>query len=202
MGLYEDFSSALEKAKNERELSHFLKNNIILIKRLRHSWNDCALKAEFKIGPFYIADFVVLSARSGAWECLLVEMQSHLDLIYTKSNEATEGLREAERQISDWKMYIEENESAFRDQLSILAEENDMPACCSRADVHQCASSELRDPHIYIEYRYMILIGRREYLSLKNNKRRSMRTDCEIVTFDRLLEDAKRIDSNTAKIVE
>ena len=200
MGYYESLSEALSKAKKESDISPYLKNNLQLIRRLKLYWNDDVIKAEFAVGAKYVADFVVLSACSGCWECLLIEMQSPCDRIFTKNGEYTAQLKEAQRQIQDWQMYISQNENAFRDQLADLA--HALPAFCSRADIHQTAYTELRDPKTYVEYRYIALIGRKEYLSQEDNYRRSLRTNgFEIVTFDRLLDFAKVLDGNNIESI-
>ncbi len=122
-------------------------------------------------------------------------MQSPCDRIFIKSGEASVGLREAQRQIQDWRMYISQNEPAFRGQLAELAK--DLPAQCSNACIHQRAETELRDLKTVIRYRYMVLIGRRASLNIDMNQRRTLFGNIEIATFDRLLEDARRLD-NTA----
>lgn len=193
MGRYEELNNALTSAKNERSIGEYLKQNLDLIRVLNeHSWNCVIPKAEFPIGTKYRADFIILSACSGYWNCVLIEMQSPKDKIYNKKNEQSGGLREAVRQIQDWKMYIKENGPAFRGQLADLAEGE--PAYCSRADIHVYAPEELRDPKTIINYRYKILIGRRKYLSVDNNRRRYVFDDVEVITFDRLLDYAKRLD--------
>lgn len=199
MSRYEPLKQALNSAKNEQEIGAYLKQHLELIYALNeHSWNCVIPAAEFPIGTKYRSDFIVLSACSGYWNCVLIEMQSPNDKIYTKRKEASAGLREAQRQIEEWQMYISSYEPAFRDQLAELAA--DEPAFCSNASVHQRASTELRDPHTMIYFRYKILIGRRQYLMGDLNKRRStlIAPCCEIVTFDRLLDRAKRLDEADA----
>ena len=193
MGRYEELNDALTRAKNEHDIDEYLKQNLDLIKVLNElSWNCAIPKAEFQIGTDYRADFIILSACSGYWNCVLIEMQSPYDKIYNKRNEQSCGLREAQRQVEDWKRYIGTNGPAFRNQLAKLAA--DMPAFCSRADIHTLASTELRDPKTVVEYKCKILIGRRACLDEDNNRRRSVHSDYEIVTFDRLLDYAKRLD--------
>lgn len=122
----------------------------------------------------------------------MIEMQSPHDQIFNKKGEVFPALKEAQRQSQDWKMYIQTNEPAFREQLATLAVGE--PAHCSRTDIHRLASTELRDPKTVVEYTYKILIGRRAYLDEDNNRRRSVFCGAEIVTFDRLLDYAKRLD--------
>lgn len=195
MGFYEELKKALDNANNEREIGAFLKKKLSLIRELNeHSWNCVITKAEFNIGVKYRADFVVLSACSGYWNCVLIEMQSPKDRIFNQKGEALQGLREAQRQVQDWDMWIKENEVAFRQQLAELAKGKHSQ--CSNVSLHQLAETELRDLKTTVRYKYKILIGRRDFLKQEDNKRRSQFTDFEIVTFDRLLDYAKRCDEN------
>ena len=118
-------------------------------------------------------------------------MQSHRDSIFIRSGEESEGLREARKQISDWRIWINENEPAFRAQLADFAK--DEVAQCNRP-THTKASTELRDPKTCVFFRYKVLIGRRALLDVERNKQRSCTSDFEIVTFDRLLDRARKID--------
>lgn len=189
---YDELNRALDQAKNEHDIGVYLKQNLDLIRVFNeHSWNTVLSRAEFAIGTKYRADFLVLSACSGYWNCVLIEMQSPCDKIFDRKGEATKGLREAQRQVQDWKMYIDEYESAFREQLSIITD--GIPAQCSNASVHQKASIELRDPKTVIHYKYKILIGRSVFMDENNNRRRNI-SGFEIVTFDRLLKYVKRLD--------
>lgn len=199
MGYYDDFKIELDKAQTERKIGEYLKQNLLLIKVLNeHSWNCVIPKAEFKIGVQYRADFIILSACSGFWNCVLIEMQSPKDRIFLKNGDASKGLREAQRQVQDWNMWIKDNEDAFRQQLAELAKGK--PAQCSNASVHTFAETELRDSYTPVRFIYKILIGRRLSMEQKENKRRLQFTDFEIVTFDRLLDYAKKCDDADALI--
>ena len=191
MSKYEELKNVLDTAKNEHEIGVYLKENLDLIRVLNeHSWNCVIPRAEFAIGTKFRADFIILSACSGYWNCVLVEMQSPCDEVFKANGETSLQLREAIRQVQDWRMYIDTYEPAFREQLADLA--GDKPAYCSNVEIHTRASTELRDPKTVIDYRYKILIGRRSSLNEDKNRRRRTFDDIEIVTFDRILDYAKR----------
>lgn len=196
MERYEKFNEALEKSKGEREIGKFLKENIILIRNVlnEHSWNCVVCKPEFKIGAKYIADFIILSATSGYWNCVLIEMQSHRDEIFLKDGTASKGLREAQKQVQEWEMWIESYGNEFREYLADLV--HDKPAQCSNVMAHTRAKPELRDPKTVIRFYYKILIGRRNSLDEDGNQRRNYFKGIDIVTFDRLLDYAKYLDEN------
>lgn len=106
MGLYIELFDALNNAKNERIIDVFLKNHINLIRSLNeHSWNLVKIRPQFKIGTKYVADYIVLSACSGYWNCVLIEIQRPNDPIFTKKKESSAGLREAERQVGEWRAW-------------------------------------------------------------------------------------------------
>jgi len=196
MGKYEELLKALEESENEREIGRYLKNNIHLVKNTLNvwSWNCVICKPELKIGTKYIADFIVLSANSGCWNCVLIEMQSHKDRIFLKDGTASKGLREAQKQVQEWQMWIESHDIEFREYLAELAKGE--PAQCSNTMRHTRAETELRDSKTVIWYKYKILIGRRDSLDEEGNQRRNYFDGIEIVTFDRLLDYAKHLDED------
>lgn len=196
MGTYEEFLNILDDAKNEREIGCYLKDNLMLVRNTLNvwSWNCVICKPEFKIGTKFIADFIVLSANSGCWNCVLIEMQSHKDRIFLKDGTASKGLREAQKQIQEWQMWIESYNAEFRGYLADLAKGE--PAQCSNVMRHTRAETELRDPKTVIRYYYKVLIGRRDFLNEDGNQRRNHFEGFEIVTFDRLLDYAKKLDEN------
>lgn len=197
MGQYEELLKALEESENEREIGRYLKKNIHLVRNTLNvwSWNCVICKPEFKIGTKFIADFIVLSANSGCWNCVLIEMQSHRDGIFLKDGTASRGLREAQKQVQEWEMWIEDHNMEFREYLAELAK--DEPAQCSNAMRHTRAETELKDSMTAIQYKYKILIGRREFFDEEGNRRRNFFKGIEIVTFDRLLDYAKHLDENS-----
>ncbi len=198
-GLFEQLTEQLSHCKNESELSRFLKRNIVLIRNTLnvHAWNCVVCQPEFRLGTKYRADFLILSADSGCWHAVFVEMQSHHDRIYNKDGSMTRQLNEAQRQIQEWKMWIEEHPAEFRNSISELVA--DEPAQCSRVDIHRNAGAEIRDLKTFISTEFKILIGRRESLDQEMNKRRSMMGEVDIVTFDRLLDMARRLDSSASR---
>lgn len=195
-GLYKEFQEQLSSCKKERELAPFLKQHLVLVRNTLnvHAWNCTVCQSEFRLGTDYIADFLSLSADSGRWHVVFIEMQSHLDRIYNKDGSMTKQLNEAQKQIQEWKIWIEEHATEFRDSISKLV--NTCPAQCSKADIHSNAGAEIRDTKTVVSPVFKILIGRRESLNQETNKRRALSGGIEIVTFDRLLDMAKQLDNS------
>lgn len=196
MGKYEELEKVLKNSKGEREVGKYLKENLILIKNTLNiwSWNCVICKPEFKIGTKYVADYLILSANSGCWNAVMIEMQSHRDRILLQDGTASKGLRVAQKQIQEWEMWIESYNTEFRGYLAELAK--DELAQCSNVMRHIRADTELRDPKTVIRYKYKILIGRRDYLSEDINNRKNHFGNTEIVTFDRVLDYAKKRDED------
>lgn len=157
---YSIFKKYLNKTKNERDILQYLNANIYLFSILDHAWNGKYGKANFQFGSDYIADFIILSAHSGAWIIRLIEAQSPTDTIYTKQYNETKGLREARRQIFEWKQWINSHQQQFRESLASVVDDR-APAYCSNASRHQCAKTELIDLSTPMQIEYSALIGRR-----------------------------------------
>lgn len=196
MNRYEELSTVLDQAKGERKVGEYLKRNLLLVRNTLNAWawNCVICKPEFKIGTKYIADFLILSADSGCWNVTLVEMQSHRDRIFLKDGTASKGMREGQKQIQEWKMWIETYNAEFRGCLADVAKGK--PAQCSSVMQHIKAETELRDPKTVIHFYYKILIGRRVFLDEDANARRAQFGGIEVVTFDRLLDYAKYLDES------
>ncbi|MFR5971443.1 MAG: Shedu anti-phage system protein SduA domain-containing protein [Clostridium sp.] len=191
---YEELKLILENAKGEREMAHYLKDNLKLIKYSLNtwSWNCVICKPEFKLGTKFIADYVIVNAISGCWNCVLIEMQSHKDRIFLNDGTASRGLREAQKQLQEWRMWIESHDMEMRECLADVVKGE--PAQCSNAERHTKAETELRDNKTVIHFYYKVLIGRRSFLNHESNQRRNYFGNIEIVTFDRLLDYQKKID--------
>ena len=196
---YAIFKKHLDNAKNERDVLIFLNENVYLFNRLDHAWNGKHGRANFRFGSDYVADFIILSAHSASWFIRLIEAQSPTDTIYTKTYEETKGLREARRQIAEWKIWIENNPLQFRQALANVVDV-DTPPYCSHASLHQCAKTELLDLNTPVEIRYSALIGRRASRDVKKNQLALQNLDFSIMTYDRLLDWAEEMRNSMLEI--
>ena len=191
---YRIFKKCLDGAKNERDILQYLNANIYLFSILDHAWNGKYGKANFQFGSDYIADFIILSAHSGAWIIRLIEAQSPTDPIYTKQYNETKGLREARRQISEWKHWVESHPQQFIEALANIVDDR-APAYCSNVSLHQRAKTELVDFRTPIRIEHSALIGRREFRDTKKNQLANVNYDFDIITYDRLLDWAKSVST-------
>lgn len=192
MGRYEELKTVLDTAKNEHDVDAYLKKHKELLRGIGGLyWNCMVIQPEFSIGTKYRADFIILCACSGCWKCVLIEIQSSTTVIFNKNHQFSRELNEAYNQLADWKSYIKMNETAFRNQLASLLKGE--AARCSNAAIHIWAETEIRDPMTVVEFEYRVIIGRRSSLDLDDNRRRNF-LGLEIITYDRLLDYAKRCD--------
>ncbi len=187
-------SAILERGKGEREIFAYLKKNKdILISAFCTSWNYKTCVPEFCFGNDFKSDFLILCANSGFWTAIFIELESPNGAIYLRNGTSSKVLRVAQRQVSDWKNWIRVNESYLRQRFGSCFKDSKVSAQCSKVDDHNLAETEITDSHTVIHYDYKIIIGRRSSLSKINQERRSNENN-EIITFDRLIEVAKRLD--------
>lgn len=189
----------LGAAKNERDIQPFLKTNPILIRNAFNlwAWNYAAALPEFQLGAEGKVDFLVLSAHSGNWNSIFVELKSPAASLFTIKGIPSRELNEALQQLDDRERWVKRNETVLRDALSRHLASINAPAYCSNASVHLSGESEILDPRTVIEYGYVAVIGRRATLTPSDQaKRASIRGGkASVATYDRLVDVAARIDS-------
>jgi hypothetical protein len=191
--------AALEQARNERALQPFLKKRPLLVRNALNvwAWNYVEVIPEFKFGDQFRADFLILTADSGAWHAVFVEMKSHRVRPFTKEGLPSRALNIGLRQVDDWERWLTRHEQVFRDSVSRRFERKGVPAFCSRVDHHTMAATEILDPRTHVTFDFKILIGRRHHLSAKDQERRASFSgkEREIVTYDRIVGVARTLDS-------
>ena len=197
-------TSAMTRAKNERELQPFLKKHALLVRNTLNvwAWNYVECFPEYQFGADLRADFLVLSADSGAWNAVFVELKSHRLRPFTKVGVPSRSLNAALRQLDDWERWLKRNEDLFRGDLAKRLDRSRVPAQCSSADRHRFANTELTDPRTAIHFHYRVVMGRRAHLSQEDQERRDSLyiKDRELLTFDRFLDSARKFDAADAAI--
>ncbi len=190
--------AALNASRNEREIQPFLKKHILLVRNTLNvwAWNYVDVLAEFPLGADFKADFLIISADSGRWHTVFLELKSHRARLFTKRGVPSRELSLALRQLDDWERWVDRNEALVRDQLSKYFARRRVPAYCSRADRHVSAASEIRDPRTLVDFQFKVLMGRRSQLTDDEQERRGSyrMKGRDIVTYDRLLDFARKHD--------
>ncbi len=85
-GVAAALEALLDASPNERRVQRFLKPYPYVVRNAFNAWawNSVHLKPEFSFGGDYVADFLILSAHSGAWHMILIEFESPTARPFTK----------------------------------------------------------------------------------------------------------------------
>jgi len=207
--IYEKFKEILENG-GEREVHNFLKKHKdIIIKSFNIAWNYYICVSEFQFGNEYRADFLILSAHSGYWNAIFIELKPIDGRLYNKDGTQSKHLREAWKQIEDWEEWIRINEPTLRQEFAKILRKDKAPAIWpypipNYSKGYSSGAKEIADMASNVHYFYHIVIGRRNKLTEEEQKRRAV-SDIQwggptIATYDRLLEMARRNFQNDLKI--
>ena len=188
----------LDMETGERAIHAFLKKHpILVINSFSTAWNANLCESEFPLGNTWRADFLVLSANSGQWFATFIELETPKSRLYLNNGTPSKTLRIAQRQINDWKDWIQNHDSYIREQFSTILRKTSTGAQCGSAS-HEKAETEILDLKTVIGYRFHIVIGRRKSLAVEEQYRRSRESEFwggpEIATYDRLVDTARRLD--------
>ncbi|MBN1342839.1 MAG: DUF4263 domain-containing protein [Phycisphaerae bacterium] len=146
----------------ERDVHSFLKAYpMIMIQLFNVSWNYYLAIPEFELGTDFRADFLVLSADSGAWHAVFVELKGPNDRIYLKDGSPSKKLRDAEKQIADWQKFCRARTDEVKHGLAKALK----PRCVSAQNLLMgrggYAHEEIELPGCFFHEQYKIVIGRR-----------------------------------------
>jgi hypothetical protein len=123
-GVATAFEVLLNSSPNERAVQRFLKRYPYVIRDALNAgaWNSVHLIPEFSFGGEYVADFLILSADSGAWHAVLIELESPTARLFTKNGNPSRALAKGLAQLEEWSIWLRKNDSLFRDKLSAFLE--------------------------------------------------------------------------------
>ena len=157
-----DFERLLEISHKEEEIQKFLKKNPILIQPCNQ------IIPKQKLGEDFVTDFVLVNILDQGVIYTLVEIEKPSMRVLTKKGEFSAEFKHAERQILDWKIWIQNNQDYLQRKLK-----------------------DFRNP------KYLIIGGRSKNLS-ENEKRRiriwnDSHKDIKFLTYDDILERAKEL---------
>ena len=199
MSLSARFEELLGADPNEREVHRFLKEfPYIVIQTFNVSWNYYLCVPECPVGSQYRADFLVLSADSGSWHAVFIELKSPRARLYRGDGTPSRPLRIANRQIEDWANAFSVEDRDLRHRLSRLLAERAVAAQNGWSRGHKMAESEILDPRTCLRAKYHIVIARRGRLSPEEQNRRASPGagyPAPIATYDRLVMTARELES-------
>src|SRR2546426_4364959 len=193
---YRILSSAVAKGR-ERDVHTALKTlPRVLWLAFSHGWHENVVLSEFRFGTEYRADFLLLSAHSGAWHATFIELKPPNARLYLKDGTESVPLRRALRQVKDWANWTQKNDGSFRQDLRRALEETAKKDRDIEKNPSNYSGNRLLDPRTVVFDHYVIVIGRRQELTARDQERRSTESihthGLEIATYDRLLDLARK----------
>ncbi len=201
MTLKNRFIEALDRAKGERAIHNFLKEEPLLVWA---TFMTCGGHSDYVIPEFslsgkYRTDFVVMQSFSGGWNVAFVELEPVDQPPFNQKSETQhKRLRSAIKQIEDWQNFEREEGSALRSQLADAAQKYDtLYPERNLAREPWCVKMPLRDPKTYLCCKYFIVMGRRSHFNkeLIHAKSKFPRHhNVEILTYDRFIEVAEKLE--------
>jgi len=195
----------LDSNQGERAVHNYLKKHDYLVTMaFNRAWNFYTCVSEFEFGSEYRSDFLILSAHSVHWHAIFIELKGYNSRLYSKAGLPTKSLRQAEKQIGEWREWTRVNELYLRQRFCKILEKKDAPAIWphsipNHTQGYKSGASEIADMKSYVEFYYHIVIGRSSTLLPEERKRRLEEVSWggpEIATYDRLLTMARRVDEN------
>jgi len=193
----------LDSKQGERAVHKFLKDHKqLIVMAFNRAWNFYTCIPEFQLGSEFRSDFLILSAHSCNWHATFIELKDFNIGLYNKDGSPTRPLRQAKKQINDWREWIRINEPYLRQRFASVLERKNAPAIFPHAiqnhkNGYSSGSAEIADVKSYVKYYYHIIIGRSSTLTPEEKAFRQNDISWggpEIATYDRLLTMAKLVD--------
>jgi hypothetical protein len=192
--------SILNSGKGEREVAAFLAKYPNILR-----WTVCItgghstwVLKEYPLSSKYKIDYAVVTCYSGKWEIHPIELEPHDDQVITKAGVPSKRLNGAIAQINDWKEYIAQNSTPFRQELSewcirkdILGESKSIKTPVNGTNQY------LKSPDTYLEINYYIVIGNRKNISEEQRRRMNQiqfSSGLEMFTYGRFIDVARNFD--------
>lgn len=159
-------------------------------------WNGYFAIPQLQFGADYRADFVVLSAHSGAWIATFIELESPQARLYLKDGTESRCLRTAIRQLKDWARWVETDRTRLVQALRRGIRLANAKGFEIEENPVAMGAGGLFDPETVILPEYGVVIGRSRELTKEENARRSLEhrgpLGIRIVTYDRVIETLQR----------
>lgn len=192
MDLSRQFKDILDNPDaTERDAHAFLKLYPMLMVRLFNvSWNYYLAIPEFSLGTDYRADFLILSADSGRWHAVFVELKGPNDTIYLKDGSPSKKLRAAQKQIDDWRKFCRAYTDEVKREIAKELKSRRIRAQNLLMSHGGYAHDEIVHPNCYLHEQYKIVIGRRSSFADEPSKHMPAPGhgySPQISTYDRIL---------------
>jgi hypothetical protein len=202
MSLKIELEAKINELSDEREIHRYLKQYPELI---RSTFMPYGGMLEYVIPEFalrlYRTDFIVAQSYSGGWDVALIELEPVGEKLFNQSGTPARRLNGALKQIRDWQSYIRAEKPSFCAALADVAMRNDTLLPDEIRGIEPFSPKcPLRDPQTDLRLSYYIVIGRSKDLSAEHNQlRAAFGHNPEIITYDRFIQVAARIDASNSK---
>jgi hypothetical protein len=123
-----ELANLIETSLDERPIHKFLKHHPYVLTRKimpAHKGQICISKP--RLGCQYEPDFLIAGLDSGGWWWYGVELENPNKAMFTKDGHESRKLRDAIKQIEDWRTWLKENIEYARDALGYEYIDGDMP---------------------------------------------------------------------------
>ena len=104
-----EYWETLESANREENIQQFLKEHPYLLIRWLSGGHGRWVIPKPKFGDRYVPDFIVAHKDSIGYHWTLVELESPIYRIFTKSGDYTKETNHAIRQVFDWREWLKQN---------------------------------------------------------------------------------------------
>jgi hypothetical protein len=124
-----ELANLIRASGDERPLHKFLKSHpYVLTRKIMPAHHGQLCISKPRLGCEYVPDFLIAGLDSGGWWWYGVELENPNKPMFTKDGHESEKLRDAIKQIEDWRNWLKENISYARNTLGYEYIDGDM-AC-------------------------------------------------------------------------
>lgn len=189
-----------DPTSTERDVHAFLKRYPLLMVHLFNvSWNWYGVIPEFSLGTKYRADFVVVSADSGSWHAVFIELEGPHDQIYLGDGAPAKKLRAAQKQVSDWKKYVEAHKGTVKQEIAKWLRPKNVVSQNKLMGKGGRAHDEILLPDVFLWDKYKIMLGRRTSFAAEREHHMpapGAGYTPQVSTYDRVIDYLVQVEKN------
>jgi hypothetical protein len=199
MVLTSKLKKVLGSARSERPIARWLKCNPLVLCHAVCSFPFAQyLVAEFPLGSDYKADFVLLGPYSGGWEIHFVELEPPNERLFTRGGVQAKRLREAVKQVDDWRSFIDKNRACVIRDLAKFAQKKNLLREETEDEPSDNCGRPISHPKSIFDWYFSVIIGRRKSMHEDDILRKAAfrsQHSIEVMTHDRLLDMTTKLDA-------
>lgn len=189
----------LGSTRSERPVVRWLKSNPLVLCHAVCSFPFAEyVVAEFPFGSDYRADFVLLGPYSGGWEIHFVELEPPTEKLFIRGGVQAKRLREAVKQVDDWRSFIEKHRGCVIRELSKFARKKNLLREVTEDEPSDNCGRPISHPKSTFDWYFSVIIGRRGDMHEDDIFRKAAFRGLhmiEVMTHDRLLDMTRKLDA-------